>query len=172
MKLWQKISIITLLFIIISILFTSVSIMNRFFDSFLAQEKEKNISIHYSYEELLANKVAYERAIQNTLLLSNEAVEEIIISMIDEISDHLLGIAVYKDSTADGSLLHSYQGALIQENIEFQSKVQDNSQLLSLQVDSSSDEYYILIGTTLSLETETYYLYTVHYINNFEDGNE
>ena len=77
MKLWQKISIVSLLFIMLAISITTLTVLNQSFIAFLDHEKQKNINMHESYEAIIINEAAYQRIATDQIVIDIGAATQI-----------------------------------------------------------------------------------------------
>lgn len=90
MKLWQKISLIALVFVTLAVQLTQFYILDSHFRSAIAREVNSAASAHSALAASLSNHAAYERLKANTLFLST-----------DQLTDMLKDTITTDISTAD-----------------------------------------------------------------------
>jgi len=75
MKLWQKISLISLAFVMLAIQITQYRLLERSFENSLQREKQTAISVHEALRASLSNRAAYQRIRVLKVLLSPEEID-------------------------------------------------------------------------------------------------
>lgn len=78
MKLWQKISLIALMFVTLAVQLTQFYILDSHFRSAIAREVNSAASAHSALAASLSNHAAYERLKANTLFLSTEQLTDML----------------------------------------------------------------------------------------------
>lgn len=155
MKLWQKIFLVSLAVVLAAVCITALSVLTSYFSASVEREKIQDVSAHEYYASGIANNIAYERIRQGQILLSKEAVEEIVKTAVSSRAGINTGAAVYSDTGAFASVQMDH----LSNQPEFLSAVKDSGQCLSLILDTG-DKTLLNIGSRLQLEGIEYYLFT------------
>lgn len=156
MKLWQRIALSSLVLILIAVNITALIVMNMSFSYLIDQQQQKDIERHQYLEITILNKIAYERLQNDTIMLTPYEVENVLTNISDITDD--TGWAIYDAS----DILTQNRAELIISDIDFQSEVQQNSELIYIKSDIQNDQNFIIIGSTLIIEGNSYYLYSIN----------
>ncbi|MFI3205804.1 MAG: HAMP domain-containing sensor histidine kinase [Clostridia bacterium] len=157
MKLWQKIFLFSLAFVIIAVSVTAVAVLNMSFSHLVTQEKEKNLSQYEYYETTILNSIAYKRLQSSEMMLTPKEIEDILISNINALSE--TGLAIYD---AD-KIISERNAEIIKNDIDFQNEVKENTENILIKTDKNASKNYIIVGSSIKIEGNFYYLYTLNY---------
>jgi len=97
MKLWQKVSLTALIFVMLAIQITQFVILERSFENAVAREKQTAIASHEALCASLSNHAAYQRLKAGKLLLSIQQVDDLLGSMITEDISAASAIMILRD---------------------------------------------------------------------------
>ena len=165
MKLWQKVSLTALVFVMLAIQLTQFLVLDRSFENAIARERKSAVSAHEALSASLSNHAAYQRLKSNKLLLST-----------DEIADLLQSTVTAEISTAtaivvllNGETVTKAGADIFRSTAEFDP--------LTLMPDGETGEgksvictldgaVYLLITSTVKLEMMPYTLYTAYDITD------
>ena len=154
MKLWQKIFLITLAFVMIAVSATAVFLAQGYFSSALNQERVSAQRQHEYYTANITNKVSYERIKSNELVFSDDEIRSAITDMLSSYSGAETGIAVYSESAEIDSIRSD-----VLEVVPNLIKKVKNGGGYSVITDFN-DKTYLIIGSQIMLEGQSYYIFT------------
>lgn len=150
MKLWQRVFLLTLLLIMISVTLVSVMLMRSNFKLTLENAREQALSAHsYIYAEI-KNNVSYTRLKQGSILLSEDEIKSSVSEVMRSSKDERLSTLLLDD-----------KGERIAENGQnaaFESSFRDSftdGTFSVMQKDNESGHYFV-IGSDLTLEGKEY----------------
>ena len=155
MKLWQKIFIITLAFVMIAVSATAVFLAQGYFSSAIRQERVSAEAQHEYYAANITNKISYERIKSNELVLSDSEIKSAITDMLSSYSGFETGIAVYNES----SEIDSIRSDVLKAVPNLIKKVKNNDDEYSVITDFK-EKTYLIIGSQITLEGQSYYIFT------------
>ncbi len=78
MKLWQKLALTSLFFVVLAVQLTQFYMLERNFESGLRREKEQALSVHESISASLVNRVVYERLRRGKFFLDEEEIDAVL----------------------------------------------------------------------------------------------
>lgn len=155
MKLWQKIFLISLAFVMIAVGITTVIVAQNYFTTTLDIEKQSAASRHEYIASGIANRITLERLSSKELFLSSDKLKALIKSIVREQTDATHGIAVYDK---DGEIAYSKIGALIMLS-DYRKKVEREGLAYSVIADYAETKQ-LVIGSSYELSGRQIYLYT------------
>ena len=82
MKLWQKVSLTALVFVMLAIQLTQFLVLERSFENSIQRERQTAVSAHEALSASLSNHAAYERLKAGKLLLSTDEIAELLSSTV------------------------------------------------------------------------------------------
>lgn len=170
MKLWQKISLIALVFVTLAVQLTQFYILDSHFRSAIAREVNSAASAHSALAASLSNHAAYERLKANTLFLSTDQLTDMLkdtittdISTADVIEVKKGG----KTITAVGTEVlngASYDLASVKPN----DAITDGKTVIF----DAGEKTYLMVVSIIKLEAISYELRTVYDVTNVYDEHD
>ena len=82
MKLWQKVSLTALIFVMLAIQLTQFLVLERSFENSIQRERQTAVAAHEALSASLSNHAAYERLKAGKLLLSTDEIAELLHSTV------------------------------------------------------------------------------------------
>ena len=156
MKLWQKIFLCTLLLMTAAIDLTALVLVSGSHQLMLSRERTRCAASQETLALSLANQVVYQRLVQNRVLLTATAVEELIGEGLRTNASAELGAAMY--ATEDESLVAAENAEPILQYADRQALLADDA--YSQVAVEGDGRHYLLTGSTLLLEGRQYALFT------------
>lgn len=165
MKLWQKVSLTALVFVMLAIQLTQFLVLERSFENSITRERQLAVSAHEALSASLSNHAAYQRLKANKLLLST-----------GEIAD-LLENTVTADISTASAIVVLLNGEIVMEAGTNIFRSTDGYDLLALTPGEEVSEgkavicdldgsTYLMIASTVRLEMMPYVLYTAYDITD------
>lgn len=156
MKLWQKIFVCTLLLMTAAIDLTALVLVRGSHELMLSRERTRCAADQETLALSLANQVVYQRLVQNRVLLTAAAVEELIGEGLQTNVSAEWGAAMYATegdtfiaaANAEPITQYAARNALLADDAYSQTTVE------------SGGRHYLLTGSTLLLEGRQYALFT------------
>ena len=170
MKLWQKISLIALVFVALAVQLTQFYILDSHFRSAIAREVNSAASAHSALAASLSNHAAYERLKANTLFLSTDQLTDMLkdtittdISTADVIEVKKGGktITAVGTEVLDGA---SYDLASVKPN----DAITDGKTVIF----DAGEKTYLMVVSIIKLEAISYELRTVYDVTNVYDEHD
>lgn len=170
MKLWQKISLIALVFVALAVQLTQFYILDSHFRSAIAREVNSAASAHSALAASLSNHAAYERLKANTLFLSTDQLTDMLkdtittdISTADVIEVKKGGktITAVGTEVLDGA---SYDLASVKPN----DAITDGKTVIF----DAGEKTYLMVVSIIKLEAMSYELRTVYDVTNVYDEHD
>ena len=155
MKLWQKIFLITLTFVMIAVGITTVIVAQNYFKMTLDIEKQGATARHEYVTSVISNRVTLEGLSSNELVVSQDNLRTLLRSIVTAQTDEAHGIAVYDEK---GEIAFSQIGSL-STLTDFRNKVENNDPSYSVVADYSGTKQ-LVIGSSCELSGRKFYLYT------------
>lgn len=158
MKLWQKVFLITLVFVIVVVNMISVIIIQTSFQSIVQSERQQAIMKQEYLETIISSYIVNTRLHKNKIYLNDH-----------EVMNYLKDIYLDQYNIGDGEILildHDQNivigeiPELLKKHNDFMDKVHKNNNYLTL-IDDFEKKIYLITGSSLLLETQEFYLYTV-----------
>lgn len=165
MKLWHKIFLCTLAFVIAAVDITSFTILSETSRSMVERERNQAATEHRYFSAAISNRIVYERLKSGRILLGKEAVQDILREQLNARGDAETGTAVY---TADETLVGSINCAPALADNEFRSMLKEQEGCF-LKIEEYEGNTYILAGSPLEVENTIYYLFTTSDISHVYD---
>lgn len=167
MKLWQKIFLITLAFVMTAVSATAVFVAQSYFSVAVEQERASAEAQHEYYSTNIRNKISYERLRSGEFLLSSDEIYSVVTEFLSSYSDSKIGIAVYDEL----SEISSDNSDVISSAPELLKRVRTSEESCS-QIKDFGNKTYLLIGSPLSLEGQSYYVFTADDITHIYTERE
>ena len=170
MKLWQKISLIALVFVTLAVQLTQFYILDSHFRSAIAREVNSAASAHSALAASLSNHAAYERLKANTLFLST-----------DQLTDMLKDTITTDISTADvievkkGGKTITAVGTEILDGASYNlASVKPNDAITDGKtvIFDAGEKTYLMVVSIIKLEAMSYELRTVYDVTNVYDEHD
>ncbi len=155
MKLWQKIFLITLAFVMIAVSAIAVLLAQSYFSSAIRQQRVGAEAQHEYYAANITNKISYERIKSNELVLPDDKIKSAITDMLSSYSGSKTGIAVYNKN----SEIDSIHSDVFKSVPNFIKQVKNSESEYSIITDFN-DKTYLIIGSEITLEGQSYYIFT------------
>lgn len=156
MKLWQKVFLFSLTFMILVVDIVAYTVLASTFSSTIDRETEQALRQHESIATSISSQVFIERLSQSVLVLPERTVNRILVEMGKESSDPGTRTAFYYVGRPV-----SYLGSeVVTEHADFFEMVQEGEDWYTLIADHEG-KTFILTGSHLTLETLDYTFFTV-----------
>ena len=155
MKLWQKIFLITLAFVMIAVGVTTVIVAQNYFEMTLDIEKQGATARHEYVTSVISNRVTLEGLSSNELVVSQDNLRMLLRSIVTAQTDEAHGIAVYDEK---GEIALSQIDSL-NTLTDFKNKVEKNDSSYSVVADYSGTKQ-LVIGSSCEMSGQKIYLYT------------
>ena len=155
MKLWQKIFLITLAFVMIAVGVTTVIVAQNYFEMTLDIEKQGATARHEYVTSVISNRVTLEGLSSNELVVSQDNLRTLLRSIVTAQTDEAHGIAVYDEK---GEIALSQIDSL-NTLTDFRNKVENNDSSYSVVADYSGTKQ-LVIGSSCEMSGQKIYLYT------------
>lgn len=158
MKLWQRVFLVALAFVMFAIQATQLFVLERSFDSAVKREYQLAASAHEALGASLSNHTAYQRLKTNKLLLSTTEIAVLLRDTVTADISTAAAIAVYRDGngvTSAGNAIFDDISAL-----PFSPEKTPGSGQSVIQ--RSGDAVYLMMVSVISLEMTPYVLYTAY----------
>ena len=155
MKLWQKIFLITLAFVMIAVGVTTVIVAQNYFEMTLDIEKQGATARHEYVTSVISNRVTLEGLSSNELVISQDNLRTLLRSIVTAQTDEAHGIAVYDEK---GEIAFSQIGSL-NTLTDFRNKVESDDSSYSVIADYLGTKQ-LVIGSSCELSGQKIYLYT------------
>ena len=155
MKLWQKIFLITLAFVMISVGVTTVIVAQNYFEMTLDIEKQGATARHEYIASTISNRITLEGLSSNELVVSQDDLRALIRSIVTAQTDEAHGIAVYDEKS---EIAFSQIGSL-STLTDFRSNVEHGDSAYSVIADYSGAKQ-LVIGSSCEWSGRKFYLYT------------
>ncbi|MBQ8813227.1 MAG: HAMP domain-containing histidine kinase [Lachnospiraceae bacterium] len=156
MKLWQKILLISLIFVLGAVETTAFIVLSRDFSMTVEREREQGVTEHNYLAATIANQVVYSRLLGDKILLSEEEIEEVIDEVLSATTVSVDGAAVFRQSDP----IRIYRMDELQEMSEFQREALHSEECLTL-ITGEGENTRLYVTSGLTLEGTAYQLYTV-----------
>ncbi|MBQ1400502.1 MAG: HAMP domain-containing histidine kinase [Lachnospiraceae bacterium] len=158
MKLWQKIFLISLAFVMLAVSVTAMVVARGSFTSGIEQTRTAAFHRHEYVSGGIVNKISFERVRSDKLVLAEEDVLAYVSEVIDSYAGSGMGLAVYNGGTRiDASQTDA--PAEVPDLIEAVGGGETCSVI-------TGDPERIIIGSPLDLEGYSFSLYTSHDISS------
>lgn len=164
MKLWQKVSLTALIFVMLAIQLTQFLVLERSFENSIQRERQTAVAAHEALSASLSNHAAYERLKAGKLLLSTDEIAELLHSTVTADISTAAAITVRLNGntvTSAGAGLFGGETSLLEDLAP--SDAIDEGQTVICDV---GGETYLVIASTVQLETMPYALYTAYDITD------
>lgn len=155
MKLWQKVFLLSLCLILLAIEVTAGIILHSSHQVMVEREQEQAAAQHQYLSATLQNRVVYERLRQKQPLLSADAVDELLDTLVASQTGGS-GVAIYRG----GETVSELRASALTE--DFRRAVFKSGKTESLMtIIEQEGRTNILVGAPLSIEGNTYGIYTI-----------
>lgn len=171
MKLWQKISLIALAFVMLAIQLTQYVLLERSFENAVEREQQTASAAHEALSASLSNHAAYQRLKAGKLLLSTEEINELLQNTVTPGISTASSIYVLRGEeiiTAAGTDIFS--GA---SDFDLSRLTPDADAHTGFSVITEIDARpQLVIASNLKLETADYVLFTAYDISEIYNTRE
>lgn len=160
MMLWQKIFLCTLVIVMTAVSSISIIILKNNHDTSIERQITNSLAEHSYLKSNIKNRIVSERLEQNVIVLSEAQILEVLedtTSVTD--NQERTTIAIYDTK---GNILLNHITIPVNDNLYHQ--VQSTKQVHRL-ISQQNGEYYLLIGSTISLEHQDYIMMTASNIS-------
>lgn len=168
MKLWQKMFLFSLCFMVIAVDIVAYTMLTNSFKTSIDREIDQSLMRHESVSSSISSQVAFERLRKTKVILTEKEIDDILNNLISQTlieNETNVMVCVNDTSVTTGSI------AAVNENLDFRSQVSDSSGICTVIADYGG-KTYILAGSNMSLETLNYTLYTTYNITELYDNYE
>lgn len=155
MKLWQKIFLISLGFVMLAVSVTAAVVAQNYFAATINIEKQSAASRHEYIASGISNRITLEGLSSEELVLSDDRLRSLIRSVVAGQTDAEHGIAVYDES---GEIAFSQVGSLITLS-SFRAQVESGDAACVIIV-PYADTQQLVIGSSCEWTGRRFYLYT------------
>lgn len=164
MKLWQKVSLTALLFVMLAIQLTQFLVLERSFENAILRERQTAVSAHEALSASLSNHAAYERLKVGKLLLNTDEIAALLTDTVTADISTASAIAVYLND----DLVVSAGAPIFGEDLTMLSELTpsgaiDEGKTIIRDIGGTT---YLAVASTMQLETMPYALYTVYDISD------
>ena len=156
MKLWQKIFLCALILILIAIDVTSVMLVSNSHRLMVEREQQRSVAEHNYLSASIVNNVVYERMKNNKLILDADSVHLVMEKITSEQINNNTGIAIYS-----GNAVINTVNADIMEQSQALREAVSNTEDYCVEISQWQDGYYMMVGSQMELEGESYQVFTV-----------
>ncbi len=161
MKLWQKLALTSLLFVVLAVQLTQFLMLERNFESELRREKDAAVADHAAISAALANRVDYARVKAGRFFLSEEETDAVLLEAVRE-ETFDAPIAVLKNGEplsvpAEASVRSILEGSLAPIGAEIPS----GGGLAAVVSPGASQQRAVAVVSPLALSPDGYRLLTV-----------
>ena len=171
MKLWQKISLISLAFVMLAIQITQYRLLDRSFENSLLREKQTAISVHEALRASLTNHAAFQRIKTLKLLLGTEEIDELLQETVTPDIAAASSIHVLRDDKAVTSAgTDIFAGASEFDLLQLTS-IAENGSALSVITDIN-DTPHLVVCSDVRIEAVNYTLFTSYDISDIYSTRE
>jgi len=165
MRLWQKISLISLAFVMLAIQITQYTLLERSFKNSVQREKETAVAVHEALCASLSNHASYQRLKAEKILLSTTEIDELLSNTVTPEISAASSIHVLRD----GEIVAIAGIDIFSGSLEF-----DLYQLTFDAVDNNgfsviTDIYsvpHLVVCSDVCIETVEYTLFTAYDISD------
>lgn len=156
MKLWQKILLISLIFVLGAVETTAFIVLSHDFSMTVERERERGVTEHNYLAATIANQVVYSRLLGDKILLSGEEIETVIDEVLSGTTVSVDGAAVFLQSDP----IQTYQMDELLRLNDFQREALNSEECLTL-ITGEGENTRLYVTSGLTLEGIDYQLYTV-----------
>ncbi len=154
MKLWQRIFLTSLVFVILATTATGWMIQSRNFNSTLQKEKAHAAEVHANLAAGISSQVVYQRLTSSLPVLGEEQVQQIAGTYLCESVD-ISGAVLYLDGTATVA----YPAEVSERAETFLRNISEKN-ICVQQISRDAPSVYLMSGSILTIEATDYILYT------------
>lgn len=171
MKLWQKVSLTALVFVMLAIQLTQFFTLENSFENTIAREQRTAVASHEALSASLSNHAAYQRLKAGKLLLSTDEIADLLESTVTtDISTASSIIVLLNDEiiTQAGTPLFS-------SSVDFDPYIllpEDESETGKLVITDIDGDAHLIIASTLQLEMMPYVLCTAYDLSDVYAARE
>lgn len=164
MKLWQKVSLTALVFVMLAIQLIQFFMLERSFENSIAREQQTSVAAHEALSASLSNHAAYQRLKAGKLLLSTNEIADLLENTVStDVSTAAAIVVLLNDEIVTsvgvditGETESGLAGLTPSEEI-------DEGQMVIRDIDGAT---YLIIASAVQLETMPYVLYTAYDITD------
>lgn len=159
MKLWQKVFLLSLLIVTVTIDFTAFFVIQSNHRQIIQREKQHGVSSHAYTEGELKNIVAYTCLQKNEIVLSEDEINQTINSYLTVDNNNDGNILVF-DNNANLILSKKSETSDYISNI-VKSVSEENDDSYLVKIENLNSKYYVLTLSNLTLDNSDYKLVTL-----------
>lgn len=163
MKLWQKVFLITLVFVNGVVNIISVIVVQTSFQSIVQSERQQAIMKQEYLETIISSYIVNARLHKNkTYLIEDEVINHLKDIYLDQYNidnDEILILDNHEN------IVIGEMSELLRSHDDFMNEVHKKNNYLTL-IDDFEKKTYLITGSSLLLETQEFYLYTVNDITD------
>lgn len=161
MKLWIKVFLFSLTFMVLAVDIAAYTILTSDFSSTISRQTDQAMTQHESMSMMVSGQVLFERLRQSRLLLSSDEVAVILNEITGKRRRNVKDIYFYYGTQP----VSDTNSDLLDENPGFCNQVFNNEQPFSVIIDYDS-KTYVLCGSHLTLEGNNYVIFTTYDVSN------
>ncbi len=152
MKLWQKIFLLTLAFVIIVVNVSSLALLSNNHRLAIEREQQNALATHNYLDLEIKNNVVYKQLVERKISLSDEEALQVALDVLAlQQADDSMGISLYRDD----SLVSAVNQEFIATNVDLLSEPDYSSV-----IEEQGDNAYLYIVSTTTLGEQSYQLVT------------
>lgn len=155
MKLWQKILIISLIFVLGAVETTAFLVLSHDFSMTVERERERSVTEHNYLAATIANQVVYSRLLSDKILLTQDEVEEVVDEVLSGTTVSVYGAAVY----LQGEQIGRFRIQELQKLTDFCVSAEASDECLTL-ISGEGESTWLYVTSGITLEGNRYQLYT------------
>lgn len=161
MKLWIKVFLFSLTFMVLAVDIAAYTILTSDFSSTISRQTDQAMTQHESMSTMVSGQVLFERLRQSRLLLSSDEVTVILSEITGKRRRNVKDIYFYYGDQP----VSETNSDLLDVNPGFCNQVFNNEQPFSVILDYDN-KTYILCGSHLTLEGNDYVIFTTYDVSN------
>lgn len=165
MKLWQKVFFTTMVFVVLAVDITAITVLQKQFQASITREREQSIVQQEYFASDLSSQILYKRLKNNQIVLSQDDVEDIILEKLKNETSNLASKDIHIMMLLDDQVLTVDDTFDLDQQDDFLKQVKDSQNYITSVYDNN-DQTYLLTGSCLYLENNNYLLLTSQNLTN------
>ena len=154
MKLWLKVFLFSLTFMILAVDIVAYTILVNSFSSSVTRETNQTLILFDTISATVSRQILYERLKQSKILLSGTEIDKALNEIVAQYGSNKTHMIFYHDDKP----VTSYEAYPLKNNSNFRDQVISGDQLCSTIIDDEN-KTFILMGSHMSLEGDDYVLF-------------
>lgn len=155
MRLWQKILLISLIFVLGAVESTAFIVLSHDFSMTVERERERGVSEHNYLAATISNQVIYSRIVGDKVLLTSEEIAVVIDDVVSEMARSVDGAVV----ELQGSPISSFAMEELYDLEAFRAQAEENGDCVTV-ISGVGADTCLYVSSGINLEGTRYQLYT------------